>query len=91
MSHIGHPSKKYLIGTDSSSIGEKSPNITGDIDKGIGDWSEEEFVEFMQNGIKPNFDKVQGSMEEVIKHSTSKYKIYDIISIYEYLKTIKIN
>ena len=40
--------------------------------------------------IKPDFDNVQGSMNEVIIHSTSKFTFEDIISIYEYLKSIKI-
>ena len=44
----------------------------------------------MLNGIKPDFDNVQGSMNEVIIHSTSKFTFEDIISIYEYLKSIKI-
>ncbi|PPR78922.1 MAG: Fructose dehydrogenase cytochrome subunit [Alphaproteobacteria bacterium MarineAlpha2_Bin1] len=83
--------KKFLIGSNSSAIGEKSPNITGDLDIGIGSWTPEEFTDFMLNGIKPDFDNVQGSMDEVIMHSTSKFDFADIISIYEYLKTIKIN
>ena len=81
---------KFLSGSNSNGIGENSPNITGDIGIGIGGWSSDEFTNFMLNGIKPDFDNVQGSMNEVIIHSTSRFSFEDIISIYEYLKSIKI-
>ena len=78
----------YLSGSDFSATREKTPGITNDHNNGIGGWTLQEFESFMLNGMKPNFDNVQGSMEEVISHSTSKFNKYDIISIYEYIKTI---
>lgn len=82
---------KNLFGSNSSVIGETSPNITNHNDKGISEWTKEDFKLFMLTGDKPNFDNVQGSMEEVILHSTSKFNDYDIDSIYDYLNTLKIN
>ncbi len=81
-------SNRKLNGANLIANGEITPSITNDLIYGIRNWSLEDFQNFMINGIKPDFDNVQGSMEEVISHSTSKFNEYDIISIYEYIKTI---
>jgi mono/diheme cytochrome c family protein len=43
----------------------KIPNITPDPETGIGNWSEDEIVEFFATGFTPEFDSVGGSMAEV--------------------------
>ena len=41
------------------------PNITQDDDTGIGSWSEDDIVTFLESGFKPDFDVVGGSMTAV--------------------------
>ncbi|MFC4270511.1 c-type cytochrome [Sneathiella chungangensis] len=78
----------YLAGTANGGEGEKVANITPDDATGIGDWSEGDIVSFMKDGMKPNFDDVQGSMDEVIRNSLSKLTDADLEAIARYLKSI---
>ncbi|WP_202526161.1 c-type cytochrome [Sneathiella litorea] len=84
----GTDNSLYLAGTANGGEGEKVPNITPDTETGIGDWSEGDIVSFMKDGMMPDFDNVQGSMEEVISHSTSKLTDEDLAAIAAYLKSI---
>ncbi|PHQ70758.1 MAG: hypothetical protein COB93_04740 [Sneathiella sp.] len=79
----------YLAGTADGGEGELVPNITPDMETGIGDWSEADLVSFMKSGMMPDFDNVQGSMAEVIDHSLSKLTDGDLAAIAGYLKSIK--
>ncbi len=79
----------YLAGSASGGEGEIVPNITPDPETGIGDWSEADLVSFMKDGMKPDFDNVQGTMGEVIEHSLSKLTDEDLTAIARYLKSIK--
>lgn len=72
-------------------IGERVPNITPDNETGIGDWKREEIAELLLTGVKPDFDNVQGLMEEVIRGTTHGYKDMskeDALAIADYLKSI---
>ncbi len=72
-------------------IGERVPNITPDKETGIGDWKREEIAELLLTGVKPDFDNVQGLMEEVIRGTTHGYKDMtkeDALAIADYLKSI---
>ncbi|MEH6526491.1 MAG: cytochrome c [Sneathiella sp.] len=79
----------YLAGTPNGGEGEFVPNITPDNATGIGEWSKGDIVSFMKTGLKPDYDDVQGSMEEVIEHSLSKLTEEDLTAIADYLKSIK--
>ncbi len=59
----------YMAGSsqDKGPLGEAVPNITPDKETGIGDWKREEIAELLISGTKPDFDNVQGLMEEVIQ------------------------
>ncbi|MCR9214692.1 MAG: cytochrome c [Proteobacteria bacterium] len=81
-------SSLYLAGTSNGGEGELVPNITPDMTTGIGDWSRGDLISFMKNGLKPDFDDVQGSMMEVIDHGTSKLTDEDLGAIADYLKSI---
>ena len=56
----------YLAGTDVGPDGKPVPNITTDVETGIGKWREGSIVEVLQSGMLPNADNVQGMMAEVI-------------------------
>jgi len=84
----GTDSSLYLAGTAKGGEGEVVPNITPDAETGIGDWSQADLVSFMKDGMKPDYDNVQGSMDEVISHSLSKLTDKDLEAIAAYLKFI---
>ena len=91
---IGVPSKTlYLAGAgkDIGPLGQSIPNITPDKETGIGDWKREEIAELLLKGIKPDFDNVQGLMEEVVQGAPHGYKDMhkeDALAIADYLKSI---
>jgi mono/diheme cytochrome c family protein len=60
-----------------------TPNITADTLKGIGKWSEEEFVRSVKNGIKPDGTNIRDPMFPFYLLSDKEVK-----NIYAYLKTL---
>ena len=64
----------------------KIPNITPSHD-GIGDWSEEEIVEFLESGTTPDFDVVGGLMAPV-QENLAKLTPEDRAAIAAYLKSL---
>ncbi len=78
----------YLAGAAGGGEGELVSNITPDKETGIGDWTKLDIASFLETGMKPNFDDVQGSMEEVISHGTSKLTKEDREAMADYLSSI---
>ncbi|HET7008246.1 MAG TPA: cytochrome c, partial [Candidatus Binatia bacterium] len=82
----------YLAGSPKDGpIGERVPNITPDKETGIGDWKREDIAELLLKGVKPDFDNVQGLMEEVIRGTPHGYKDMtkeDALAIADYVKSI---
>jgi hypothetical protein len=67
------------------------PNITPDRETGIGSWTEEQIVEYLATGNKPDGDVAGGLMMEVIEGSSVGYKDMtkaDLQAIAKYLKSI---
>ncbi len=91
---IGVPSKTlYLAGAgkDIGPLGQSIPNITPDKETGIGDWKRDDIAELLLKGTKPDFDNVQGLMEEVIQGAPHGYKDMrkeDALAIADYLKSL---
>lgn len=56
-----------LAGNPRGIDGEATPNITPDLETGVGKWSEEEMVSLLKSGFLPNMDNVQGLMALVIE------------------------
>ena len=77
----------FLAGTADGPDGEKVPNITPH-ETGIGDWSEGDIVTLLRDGMKPNFDDVQGSMAEAVRDGLSHLTDEDLDAIATYLKAI---
>jgi len=65
------------------------PNISNDIDEGIGLWTESDIVFFLQTGIKPNGDFVEEDMALIIDHGTKYLKQDALQDIARYLLKIK--
>ena len=78
----------FLAGTVDGPEGARAPNITPDNRTGIGSWSRSEIVNLLQTGFKPDFDNVQGSMEEAIQHGLKDLTLADLEAIALYLKSI---
>ena len=71
--------------------GAEVPNITPDKETGIGKWTEEQIVEFLGTGNKPDGDTAGGLMERAIKGTSAGFKDLtkaDRLAIARYLKTV---
>lgn len=79
---------RAFAGTPDGPDGEKVPNITPDPETGIGDWSEADIVYLLREGLKPNFDDVQGSMAEAVRDGLRHLTDEDLQAIAAYLKSI---
>jgi len=65
-----------------------APNITSDIDSGIGSWSKAELVTYLETGNLAGKAQAAGSMAEAIEHSFSHLTAQDISAIATYIKTV---
>ena len=76
-----------LAGTSRSATGERVPNITPARQTGVGGWSVGEMAELMKSGMKPDFDNVQGSMADAIRHGLRHMTDADRTAIAYYVLT----
>jgi mono/diheme cytochrome c family protein len=67
-----------------------APSLNGDINSGLGRWTEEEVVEFMKTG-KNKFGTAFGTMVEVINNSTQHMTDADLQAMATYLKSLPAN
>ena len=77
-----------LAGNNQGPEGQLVANITPDRETGIGRWSEADIVHLLKTGRKPNFDDVQGLMEEVIEDGLKHLNDDDLRAIAVYLKAL---
>ena len=83
---------RFLGGSPKGPDDNPVPNITPDKDTGLT-WSEEQIAEFLETGLKPDGDVVQGLMDEVINGTgpLGGYKALtkaDRLAIAQYLKAV---
>lgn len=67
-----------------------APSLNGDINSGLGRWTEAEVVEFMKTG-KNRFGTAFGTMVEVINNSTQYMTDADLKAMATYLKSLPPN
>ena len=79
---------RWLAGAPSGTQGDATPNITPDGETGIGRWSAEEIVDYLETGMDPDGDFAGSSMAEVIDHSTGKLSAEDRAAIAAYLRSV---
>lgn len=77
---------KWLAGAPAPEGVGKIPNITPH-DSGIGGWSKEDIVYYLESGFTPDYDSVGGTMVDV-QQNMSKLPKSDLEAIAAYLKTI---
>jgi mono/diheme cytochrome c family protein len=63
---------RELAGNPAGPEGEKIPDITQNRDSGIGRWSGDEIVMFLEYGVLPDGDFAGSSMSDVISDNTAR-------------------
>jgi mono/diheme cytochrome c family protein len=86
---LGIPaSDRYLAGTCSGPEGRITPNITPDRQTGIGNWSCEQVVRFLETGRRPDGSFTGSKMAEVLGTSCMRLTGYDRQSLAIYLQSL---
>lgn len=65
-----------------------APNITSDLNSGIGSWSQEELVRYLRTGAARNKAQAAGNMGEAVEHSFQYLSDADLDAIATYVRTI---
>ncbi len=84
----GLSAAQNLRGNRQGPDGWKVPAIAGPEAKEFAAWSVEEITEYLKSGSKPDFDTVQGPMEEVIEDATKHLTDEDRRAMALYLKSL---
>ncbi|HZK88944.1 MAG TPA: cytochrome c [Stellaceae bacterium] len=85
---LGAPdAENYLAGSRGGLQGKKAPNITPDSESGIGQWSEDDILSLLKDGMTPDGDFVGGAMAEIVRN-TARLTDDDRRAIAAYLKTV---
>ena len=82
---LGGPVRDRFLGGSMEPGGKRIPNITP---TRLRKWTDAELKEFFQTGATPDGDAASGSMDEVVRNTTSKLKVEDVASLIAYLRTI---
>ena len=67
---------------------EPAPNITPHKDRGLGTWSEDDWLTFLQLGMLPNDDFVGGEMGRIIEEGTGPLSESDRSAMVAYLMSL---
>ncbi len=78
---------RELAGNPEGPDGEKIPAITPDPKTGIGAWSADEIVLFLEIGVMPDGDFAGSAMSDVIDDNTARLTPGDRLAIATYLRT----
>lgn len=84
----GTDPEKWYAGTADGPDGRRVPNITPHGATGIGDWSVADIAGLLRTGYKPDFDNVQGAMEEAIEQGYKYLSADDLAAIAEYVASL---
>ncbi|MGH7774311.1 MAG: c-type cytochrome [Candidatus Binatia bacterium] len=77
---------KYLAGRKDPT--RLNPNITPDLETGIGKWSVEEIANFIRTGVRPDGSKAGSIMANLIKNGLKNITVEDASAIALYLKSV---
>jgi mono/diheme cytochrome c family protein len=87
-SWIGLPdATRKLAGSTGWLTGKKAPNITPDAKTGIGDWTEDDILDLLNDGQTPDGDFVGGAMAEIVRN-TARLTDADRRAIAAYLRAL---
>jgi mono/diheme cytochrome c family protein len=79
---------RWLAGAAEGPEGELAPNITPHDTTGIGRWTRQDLVWYLQTGLKPDGDDTQGLMAELIEHGFQHVPRADREAIADYLESV---
>ncbi len=79
----GDKNDNFLAGADLQ--GWIAPDITANAHSGIGQWSNEDIVQYLKTGAN-RFDIASGPMAEAVENSTQHWKDEDLLAVAVYLK-----
>jgi fructose 5-dehydrogenase cytochrome subunit len=65
-----------------------APNITSDLNSGIGSWSQEELVQYLSTGDAHRKAQAAGSMGEAVEHSFRYLSDTDLNAMAAYVRTV---
>lgn len=80
--------QRELAGNPQGPDGKKVPDITQDRESGIGRWTADEIVMFLEFGVLPDGDFAGASMSDVISDNTAQLTAADRQAIATYLKAL---
>lgn len=82
--------RHYMAGGANPGKSEVHPNLTPDMENGLGEWSVEDIVRFLSTGDKPDGTRADHEqvMEEKIADSYRWFSEADKVAIAEYLKSL---
>ncbi len=78
----------WMAGTRDGPDGEIAPNITPASKTGIGEWSADEIVTLLREGVKPDYDDIQGVMGEAIEDGLAHLTDTDLAAIAAYVLSL---
>ncbi len=79
---------RWLAGNPHGPDGDEVPNITPSRRHGIGDWDEDELLDFFTTGMLPDGDFVGGAMADVVDHVLARLTDADRRAIVTYLRSL---
>jgi len=79
---------RWLAGSKDGPEGKLAPNLTPDVDTGIGLWTKTDMIWFLQTGQLPDGDDTEGLMAEVIEHGYEHVPESDLQAIALYLHAL---
>lgn len=85
-STMGYDTSHYLAGAIIQGV--EAPNITPDVETGIGSWSQQDIAKFLKTGGLQHQAIAGDEMGKVITYSTSHLTDNDLIAMADYLKSI---
>ena len=65
-----------------------APNVTSDVNSGIGSWSQEELVQYLRTGDARGKAQAAGSMGEAVEHSFQYLTEADLNAVATYVRTV---
>jgi mono/diheme cytochrome c family protein len=65
------------------------PNLTPDLETGLGHWTRDDWLKFMSEGKTPRGDKVSGEMWPFVKDVLATLSKRDKLAVAEYLMSLK--
>jgi mono/diheme cytochrome c family protein len=66
-----------------------APNITSDLNSGIGSWSQMELVQYLRDGDARGKAQAAGSMGEAVEHSFRYLSDADLTAMATYVRTVR--